>query len=75
MEPTMIDPLIALLDPQGNPIAGDDDFGAATGGEVDAEITDFILPATGSYTLLVSHAEGGYAVGFEGLVRVSIQGQ
>ena len=75
VEPTMIDPLIALLDPQGNALAGDDDFGASTGGEVDAEIADFILPATGTYTLLVSHAEGGYAVGFEGLVRVSIQAQ
>lgn len=66
---TAIDPLIALLDPQGNPIAGDDDFG----GVLDSLIEDFTLPASGSYTLLVSHAEGGYQFGFEGIVTVEIE--
>jgi Tfp pilus assembly protein PilF len=72
-ETTMIDPLFALLAPDGSAIAGDDDFGAANGGELDSEIVDFILPASGTYTLLVSHAEGGYDFGFEGIVQVSIR--
>jgi tetratricopeptide (TPR) repeat protein len=64
-----VDPLIVLLDPNGNPIAGDDDFG----GNLDALIDDFTLPVTGTYTLLVSHAEGGYAAGFEGIIRVALE--
>jgi tetratricopeptide (TPR) repeat protein len=64
-----VDPLIALLDPNGNPIAGDDDFG----GDLDALIEDFELPMTGTYALLVSHAEGGYATGFDGIVRVALE--
>jgi tetratricopeptide (TPR) repeat protein len=67
--PEQVDPIIVLLDPNGNPIAGDDDFG----GNLDALIDDFELPATGTYTLLVSHAEGGYASGFEGLLRVALE--
>lgn len=51
-----VDPLIALLDPEGTPIAGDDDFG----GGLDAELNQFSLPVTGTYTLLVGHANGGY---------------
>ncbi len=65
-EGMVVDPLIALQDPQGQTIAGDDDFG----GELDSMIEDFELPQTGTYTLIVSHANGG----FEGLVRVSIEG-
>lgn len=67
--PEQVDPLIVLLDPNGNPIAGDDDFG----GNLDSLIDDFALPVTGTYTLLVSHAEGGYASGFEGIVRVALE--
>lgn len=63
------DPLIVLLDPDGNPIAGDDDFG----GNLDSLIEDFELPMTGTYTLMVSHAEGGYAAGFDGLIRVALE--
>lgn len=68
-QPTNVDPLIALLDSNGTPIAGDDDFG----GNLDSQITDFELPETGTYTLLVSHAEGGYNDGFNGIVRVGIE--
>jgi pre-peptidase len=64
------DPLIALLGPDGEPIAGDDDFG----GGLDSEIDNFELPEDGTYTLLVSHAEGGYDFGFQGIVRVDIDG-
>lgn len=66
---TIIDPLIALLDPEGNPIAGDDDFG----GDLNSLIDNFTLPQSGTYTLLLSHAEGGYDFGFEGVVIVTIE--
>ncbi|GEM_PF-996509 len=51
-----VDPLIALLAPDGQVLAGDDDFG----GELDSSIAGFTLPQTGTYTLVVSHANGGY---------------
>ena len=60
-----VDPLIVLLDPNGTPIAGDDD----AGGELDAQIANFELPSDGTYTLIVSHANGGY----NGLVSVFVQ--
>jgi len=63
------DPLIALTGPDGEPIAGDDDFG----GGLDSEIADFELPANGTYTLYLSHAEGGYDFGFQGVVEVVIE--
>lgn len=59
-----VDALISLLAPDGRAIAGDDDFG----GELDALIEGFSLPASGTYTLVVSHANGGYT----GLVRVLV---
>ncbi|GAB5491121.1 MAG: hypothetical protein Phog2KO_13360 [Phototrophicaceae bacterium] len=65
---TIVDPLITLLDPDGNPIAGDDDFG----GVLNSLIDDFELPEDGTYTLMVSHAEGGYTFGFNGLIQVEI---
>lgn len=65
---SVVDPLITLLDPDGNPIAGDDDFGGALNSLID----DFELPEDGTYTLLVSHAEGGYAFGFNGIIEVEI---
>jgi hypothetical protein len=67
--PASTDPLVALLDPDGNPIAGDDD----TGGNLDSLIEDFELPISGTYTLLVSHAEGAYAAGFDGIIRVALE--
>lgn len=63
------DPMIVLLDPNGNPIAGDDDFG----GNLDSLLEDFELPVDGTYTLMVSHAEGGYAAGFEGTILVAFE--
>jgi tetratricopeptide (TPR) repeat protein len=48
------DPVIVLLDTAGKPIAGDDD----SGGNFDAAIEDFVVPADGIYTLIVSHAGG-----------------
>jgi tetratricopeptide (TPR) repeat protein len=66
---TVVDPLIALVGPDDEPIAGDDDFG----GGLDSQIEDFELPADGTYTLLLGHAEGGYDFGFQGIVEVTIE--
>ena len=60
-----VDPLLVLLDSDGVPLTGDDDGG----GELDALISGFELPANGIYTVLLSHANGGY----EGKIRVSLR--
>ncbi len=60
-----VDPLIVLTDAQNVPLAGDDDFG----GNYDALIDGFSIPADGEYVLVVSHANGGY----DGIVRVEIR--
>lgn len=49
---SLADPLLVLLDPDGVPVTSDDDSGV----NLDAIIANFILPATGEYTLLLSHA-------------------
>lgn len=59
------DPLLALLDSAGLPLVGDDDGG----GELDALISGFELPEDGEYTVVLSHANGGY----EGKIRVSLR--
>lgn len=59
------DPLIVLLDSAGSPVIADDDGG----GNYDAAIQDFIVPADGTYTLVVSHAGGRP----DGPVRVLLQ--
>lgn len=59
-----VDPLITVLDPSGRPIAGDDDFG----GNLDSLIEALELTESGTYTLIVSHANGG----FDGTVRVLV---
>lgn len=66
-EVDFVDPLLALMAPDGSPIAGDDDFG---GGELelDSMIKAFELPDDGTYTLVVSHANGGY----EGMIEVLV---
>ena len=60
-----VDPLLVLLDAQGLPVLGNDDGG----GQKDALIADYELPEDGVYTLMVSHANGGY----EGKIRVSLR--
>ncbi|MCA9882940.1 MAG: tetratricopeptide repeat protein [Anaerolineae bacterium] len=64
---TGVDPLIALVGPNGDALAGDDDFGGGTFA-LDSEIRSFALPEDGEYTILVSHANGG----FDGNVRVTL---
>ena len=60
-----VDPLLVLLDAQGQPVLGNDDGG----GKKDALIANYELPEDGVYTLMVSHANGGY----EGKIRVSLR--
>lgn len=62
------DPLLVLVDPNGDAIVSDDDSGV----NLDAVISQFALPESGDYTLLISHA-GGEAYGDVELV-VSIAG-
>jgi tetratricopeptide (TPR) repeat protein len=54
-----VDALIAVLDPQGRAIAGDDDFGVGRF-ELDSLISDLPITEEGTYTVLISHANGGY---------------
>ncbi len=54
--PGFVDPLIILIGPEGQALIGDDDISRS---EYDAVISDYKLPASGEYTLVVSHAEGG----------------
>lgn len=59
---TGVDPLLVLLNTDGIPLLGDDDGG----GETDALIANYELPADGAYTVMVSHANAGFA----GKIRV-----
>ncbi|MBI5671102.1 MAG: tetratricopeptide repeat protein [Chloroflexi bacterium] len=59
------DPLIVLLDAQGNPVAADDD----SGGGMNARIDAYAAPESGTYTLLVGHAGGSP----DGPVRVLLE--
>lgn len=56
-ESNTVDPLIVLLDPQGNALVGDDDGG----GNLTALIFDFPIPEDGEYTLMVGHSFGGFS--------------
>jgi tetratricopeptide (TPR) repeat protein len=60
-----VDPLIVILDQDGNPLVADDD----SGGGFDSLISDFELPAGGVYTLVIGHAGGGS----EGVVEVTLE--
>ena len=50
-----VDPLILVVDSEGNPLVGSDD----TGESLDSNIEDFRLSEDGRYTLIVHHAGGG----------------
>lgn len=60
-----VDPLLVLLDADGTPVVGNDDGG----GELDALINNFELPEAGTYTAVISHANGG----FVGTINVSLK--
>lgn len=59
------DPLMILLAPDGTPMIADDDSGGGT----TALLRDIPLPATGLYTLVISHSLSG----FDGAVGVRIE--
>lgn len=50
-----LDPLLVILDRDGVPLIANDDNGVSS----DSAILNFILPADGMYTIIVSHAGGG----------------
>jgi tetratricopeptide (TPR) repeat protein len=63
--PGFVDPLIMIFDENHVPMIGDDDLGRDN---FNAAITDFVIPEDGTYTLVISHAEGGA----NGVVNVGI---
>lgn len=60
-----VDPIMVLLNSDGETLEGDDDGG----GDLKARIAGFTVPADGTYTLLLSHTLDGDA----GAVEVSIE--
>jgi tetratricopeptide (TPR) repeat protein len=52
---TAVDPLMVILDINGDPAIGDDD----SGGNFDAAISNYVAPDDGLYTLVLGHAAGG----------------
>lgn len=50
-----LDPLLIILDSSGTPVIADDDSGV----NFDAVIANFTIPADDTYTVLVTHADGG----------------
>ncbi len=63
-----LDPLLVVLAPDGTAVAADDDSGI----NLDA-VARFTAPASGTYTLLVTHAGGGSEG--EAVLTLSITGQ
>ncbi len=59
-----VDPLMVLLGPDGNAIAGNDDGG----GDLDSALDNFRLPEDGTFTIVVSHANASY----DGFINVSV---
>jgi tetratricopeptide (TPR) repeat protein len=60
-----VDPLLVLLDPQGKPLFFNDDTASDN---TNSSITDYALPADGTYTLVVTYAGGGS----EGDIQVTL---
>jgi tetratricopeptide (TPR) repeat protein len=52
------DPLVVLIGPDGEPLAGND---GTRSGDTSAVISDFVAPERGSYSLLVTHSIEGYS--------------
>ena len=51
-----VDPLLVLLDEDGDVLAANDDIG----GTANAAILEFPLPSEGTYTILLGHSLGGF---------------
>ncbi|MBL8153550.1 MAG: tetratricopeptide repeat protein [Anaerolineae bacterium] len=63
--PQTVDPLLILLRSNGDALVADDD----SGGDYNARINSFTLPADGVYVVVVTHAGGGS----DGALRVLLQ--
>lgn len=64
--PQAVDPLVILLQSNGNALVADDDGG----GDYNARIDSFTLPADGVYVVVVTHAGGGSDGALRVLLRV-----
>lgn len=72
-----LDPMVILLDPDGNELIRDDD----SGGDLNAQIVSYVLTAEGEYTLLVTRpgaergtSRGAYELTFTGIPVVQPAG-
>lgn len=67
-----VDPIIVLVDANGNPVAGTDDLRQQDGSliSMDSYINNYDVNAKGEYTLMISHAGGGSYGNID--IRISI---
>jgi tetratricopeptide (TPR) repeat protein len=65
-EGSAVDPLLVVLDPEGEPIVGNDDVQQ---GDLTAYVENISVPTAGVYALVVTHAGGGS----DGAMVVSVQ--
>jgi hypothetical protein len=56
VNPGEVDPVLLVVDPDGTPLVFNDDISDEN---LDSAVSEFELPASGMYTLVVSHARGG----------------
>jgi len=66
VNPGEVDPLVQVVSPEGVPLVFNDD---ASDEDLDAAIPDYEFPASGTYTLVVSHAN----FGSEGDIVISLE--
>jgi tetratricopeptide (TPR) repeat protein len=71
----VVDPLIMVLDGDGNPVAASDDMLRQDGSliSMNSSIRGFEILQTGVYTLRVSHAGGGESNSIEGTLQVNLE--
>ena len=67
VHPGEVDPLVLVLSPEGVPLVFNDD---ASDDTLDAEINGYTLLDSGTYTLVVSHANGGSEGKIEALLSL-----
>jgi len=67
VNPDEVDPVMLIVSPEGTPLIFNDD---ANDDSLDAEITDYTLPESGTYTLVVSHANAGSEGDLEVLISL-----
>ena len=67
-----VDPIIVLVDANGNPVAGTDDLRQQDGSliSMNSYINNYDVDAKGEYTLMISHAGGGSYGNID--IRISI---